>query len=60
MEKYFLNYNKNPANENSSDKRTKQNRLIRVTKCAVCGWKKSRFIKIQDLHQVVFQCSTLF
>ena len=47
MEKYFLNYNKNPANENSSDKRTKQNRLIRVSKCAVCGWKNQGSLKFK-------------
>ena len=31
-------------------KKTKQNRLMLVSNCAVCGNKKPRFIKIQEVH----------
>ena len=50
MEKYCVSCNKNTANENSSVRKTKQNRLMLLSNCAVCGKKKSRFIKNQELH----------
>ena len=31
-------------------KKTKQNRLMFASNCAVCGNKKPRFIKIQEVH----------
>ena len=37
-------------NENSSVRRTKQNRLMLLSNCAVCGEKKSRFVKNQKLE----------
>ena len=37
------------VNENSSLRKTKQNRLMLLSNCAVCGKKKSIFIKNQEL-----------
>ena len=39
-------FNKNNANQNSSERRTKQNRLMFVTNCVACNKKK--FIKNQE------------
>ena len=59
MKPYYVNCKKNNANQNSNVRRSKQNRLILVSNCAVCGKKKSRFIKNQELHYVLFKYSTL-
>ena len=48
METYCVSCKKNTANKNSSVRRTKQNRLMLVSNCAICGEKKSRFIKNQE------------
>ena len=53
MKTYCVSCKKNTANENSSVRKTKQNILMLVSNCAVCGKKKSRFIKNQELHEVV-------
>ena len=37
------------ANQTSSVTITKQNRLMLLSNCAVCGWKQSTFIKNQEL-----------
>ena len=37
------------SNENSSVRKTKQNRLMLLSNCPVCGKEKSRFIKNQEL-----------
>ena len=50
METYCFSRGKNTGNKNSSVKKTKQNRLMLVSNCAVCGKKKSRFIKNQKVH----------
>ena len=47
MQLYCISSKKNIANKNSSVRRTRQNRLMVVSDCAVCGKKKSRFIKNQ-------------
>ena len=39
---------KNTENVNSKISKTKNNRLIMQSKCAVCGIKKSRFVKEQE------------
>ena len=39
---------KNIANENSNVRKTKQNRIMFLSNCAVCGKKKSTFIKNQQ------------
>ena len=39
---------KNIANENSNVRKNKQNRIMFLSNCAVCGKKKSTFIKNQQ------------
>ena len=41
---------KNTENENPGVRKTKENRLTLLSNCAVCGKKKSTFIKNQKLH----------
>ena len=41
METYSVTFKKSTENKNSSVRRTKQNRLMLVSKCAVCGKKKA-------------------
>ena len=48
METYFVSCKKNTANKSYSVRRTKQTRLMLVSNCAICGKKKSRFIKNQE------------
>ena len=50
MKTYCVSCKKYTANENSSVRRTKQNRLMLLSNCAICGKKKSTFIKNQELH----------
>ena len=45
---YCVKCRKNTENVNSKIFKTKNNRLIMPSKCAVCGIKKSRFIKVQE------------
>ena len=45
MEIYCVSCKTYTANENSSVKKTKQNRLILFSNCAVCGKKKTTFIE---------------
>ena len=48
METYCISRKKYTANENSSARKPKQNRLMLLSNCAICG-KKSTFIKNQEL-----------
>ena len=50
METYFVSCKKYTDNENSNVRKTKQNRLMLLSNCAVCGKKKSTFIKNKELH----------
>ena len=50
METYFASYKKHAANINSSVRKTKQNRLMVLSNCTICGKKKSTFIKNKELH----------
>ena len=50
MEAYCVSFRKNTGNENSSFKKAKLNRLMFLPNCAVCGKKKSSFIKNQELN----------
>ena len=50
MEIYGVSCKKYTANENSSVRKTKQNRLMPLSNYAVCGKKKSAFIKNEELH----------
>ena len=47
---YCLSCKKNTEKENSSVRKTKQNRLMLLSNCAACGKKKSTFIKNKELH----------
>ena len=49
METYSVGCQKNTDNENSSIRKTKQNRLMLISKCAICGKKNLTFIKNQVL-----------
>ena len=49
MENYCVSCKLNTANENSSVRRTKQNRVMLVSNCAAFGKKKVRFIKNKEL-----------
>ena len=44
---YCVKYRKNPGNLNSKILQTKSGIIIMQSKCAVCGSKKSRFVKEQ-------------
>ena len=50
METYCVSYKKYTANENSSDRKTKQTRVMLLSNCAICGKKKSTSIKNKELH----------
>ena len=50
METYVSVVRKILRKKNSRVRRTKQNRLILVSNYAVCGKKKSRLIKNQELY----------
>ena len=41
MKNYCVSCKKNTANENSSVRKTKQNRLVLLSNCIVCGKKSS-------------------
>ena len=51
MKMYCISWKKNAANKNSSVRKTKQNRLMLFSYCAVSGRKN------QELHKVVFNNS---
>ena len=48
MENYCVSCKKYTANKNSSVRKTKQNRLILLSNCAICGKRKSSFTKNQE------------
>ena len=41
---------KNNTNKNSSFRITRQNRLMLISNCTICGKNKLRLIKNQELH----------
>ena len=49
METHCVSCKKNTANENSSARKAKENRLMPLSNCAICGKKKSIVIKNQGL-----------
>ena len=49
METYCVSCKKYTENENSNVRKTKQNRLMLLSNCAVYGKKKSTFIKNKEL-----------
>ena len=50
METYCVSCKKYTANENSSPRKTKQNRLMLLSNCVVCRKKKTTFIKNTGLR----------
>ena len=50
MKMYCVSCKKYTENENSNVRKTKQNRLILLSNFAVCGKKKSTFIKIKEFN----------
>ena len=50
METYCVSCKINTVNENSSVGKTKENRLMLLSNCAVSGKKKLTFIKNQELN----------
>ena len=48
MLNYCVKYRKNRKNLKSKIFKTKNNRLTMQSKCAVCGIKKSRFVKEEE------------
>ena len=50
METYYVSCKKHTANEKSSVRKTKQNRLMLLPNCDLCGNKKLTFIKNKELH----------
>ena len=43
---------KHTANKNSSIRKTKQNKLMLLSNCAICGKKKQTSIKIKEFNNV--------
>lgn len=43
--KHCLRCKKNTASKNSNVRMTKQDRLVLMSNCAICGKEKSRFMK---------------
>ena len=52
MEACYVSCKKNNAYKDSSFRRTRQNKLLLVSNCAICGMKKSRFIKNQEASRL--------
>ena len=50
MESYCVSCKTNTGNENSSVGKIKQNRLMLLSNCAICGKKKWTLIKNQELN----------
>ena len=50
METYCVSPRKYTGNENSNVRKTKQNRLMLLSNCSICGKKKPTSIKNRELH----------
>ena len=50
METYCVSWKKYIANENSSVRKTKENRLMLSPNCTICGKNKSIFGKNKELY----------
>ena len=48
MKTYYVKFRRDNENIDPKIFRTKNNRLIKQSKCPACGIKKSRFIKKQE------------
>ena len=58
METYCVSCRKYNSNQNSSVRKTKQNRLMLLSNCAICDKKKNQLLlKIKNL--IIFQMISL-
>ena len=53
MLSYFLKCRKNTETKNPKSARTKNGRIMLLSKCAVCDSKKSKFIKQQEVSRLL-------
>ena len=53
MNSCCLSCKKNTKNTNQKMVKTKNNRLMMLSKCAICNTKKSRFIKEQEAKGIL-------
>ena len=53
MKSYCLKCRKNTENINSRVSNTSNGRTMILSKCAICGSKKSRFIKDQEVKRLL-------
>ena len=53
MSSYHLKCRKNTENINRKVLKTKNNKIMLLSKCAICGSKKSRFIKNQEASEIL-------
>ena len=53
MKSCCLKYRKDTENINSKVSKTSNNRTMILSKCAICGSKKSRFIKNQEAKRLL-------
>ena len=53
MSSYCLKCKKNTENVNPRVSKTKNGRTVLSSKCAICGSKKSRFIKEQEVKGIL-------
>ena len=53
MKTYSVKCRKDTENINPKMVRTKNNRLVMQSKCSVCGIKKSRFVKEQEVKRLL-------
>ena len=59
MKTYCVSGKKYTANENSSFRKTKQNRLMILSNCGVCGKKNSTFIKNKEFSNDQFKMNKI-
>ena len=53
METYCVSFKEKYFEQKCSVRRARQNKLITVSNCAICGKKKSRFIKNQETGRLL-------
>ena len=55
---YCLKCRKNAESKNPKVARTKNGRIMRLSKCAMCDCKKSKFIKVQEASGLLISLGT--
>ena len=58
MLSYCLKFGKNIESKNPKVSRTKNGRIMPLSKCAVCGCKKSKFIEQQEASGLLNRLGT--